>query len=244
MTIHRSDEIWKTVPSLDNQYSVSNFGNVRSEDRTVTNTLGRVYKIKGKIRKKSINNMGYEYVHVSIGGVSSKVFVHRMVGECFLEKPEGCDVINHIDGNPLNNDAENLEWVTQKYNCWHRHHVLGNPFPKPSPKGGKSWIAKPVCRFSLDGYFEKYYGYMDAVTADGYPSTSVSKCLSGSRNKAGNKKWFSAKDYKLAKIRDKCLGKAVNEFLTNGDFSTDDDEMFISIVHRANDIFKTVKVFN
>lgn len=47
--------------------------------------------------------------------------VHRLVAEAFCAKPADslATVVNHIDGNKLNNNAENLEWVTLRQNIEH-----------------------------------------------------------------------------------------------------------------------------
>ncbi|WP_207657705.1 HNH endonuclease [Faecalicatena contorta] len=34
----------------------------------------------------------------------------------FIPKPDGCDVVNHIDNNSSNNEVSNLEWTTYKGN--------------------------------------------------------------------------------------------------------------------------------
>ena len=44
------------------------------------------------------------------------VYVHRIIAELFLDKPEGKNVINHKDCNTKNNCIDNLEWVTTKEN--------------------------------------------------------------------------------------------------------------------------------
>lgn len=44
------------------------------------------------------------------------VYVHRIIAELFLDKPEGKDVVNHKDCNTKNNCVDNLEWVTTKEN--------------------------------------------------------------------------------------------------------------------------------
>ena len=79
---------------------------------------------KSKIFMKSHNASNadlHQKVKLSHNGESKKFFVHRLVMLAFspIENPELFQV-NHIDGNPLNNTLENLEWVTEKEN--HKHY--------------------------------------------------------------------------------------------------------------------------
>lgn len=43
-------------------------------------------------------------------------YLHRLVALAFVPNPENYPDVDHIDGNPSNNDASNLRWCTHKQN--------------------------------------------------------------------------------------------------------------------------------
>lgn len=59
-------------------------------------------------------------------GVRHTESVHRIIAATFCSntKPDEYTVVNHIDGNPMNNDASNLEWTSNKLNEQHKRNVL------------------------------------------------------------------------------------------------------------------------
>lgn len=65
--------------------------------------------------KTQINNRGYRSVVFN----KTTHMVHRLVAEGYCHKPEGCDYVNHIDGDKLNNHFSNLEWCTIAANNKH-----------------------------------------------------------------------------------------------------------------------------
>lgn len=71
---------------------------------------------KGKILKGNTNEEGYIRVHVSKDGKPFVLLVHRIVAEVFCTNPNSHNVVNHLDNNPSNNCATNLEWTTYQGN--------------------------------------------------------------------------------------------------------------------------------
>ena len=72
---------------------------------------------KQRFLKKSIHSKGYEVVDLFINGKRKTAFVHRLVAECFIGVSDM--QVNHIDGNKLNNNVKNLEYVSNRENRLH-----------------------------------------------------------------------------------------------------------------------------
>lgn len=80
---------------------------------------GRVFSNKsGKFLTPQIINSGYLLVKLWEHNREHHCLMHRLVASCFVPNPNGYDVVNHIDGNRLNNDYRNLEWTTQRDNLF------------------------------------------------------------------------------------------------------------------------------
>lgn len=45
--------------------------------------------------------------------------VHRLVAMAFIDNPHNLKTVNHKDGNKLNNNIENLEWMDNRDNVQH-----------------------------------------------------------------------------------------------------------------------------
>lgn len=83
---------------------------------------GSIFSEKtNKILSTHLDRYGYEKVRlISIDGKRHTYSVHRLVLENFnpIDNMENLQV-NHKDGNKLNNNLDNLEWVTPKENIKH-----------------------------------------------------------------------------------------------------------------------------
>ena len=114
-------EEWKDIKDYEGLYQVSSEGNVRSLDRTIDTVLGYKQFYKGKMLKKTADKNGYLFV--ALGANSKNKKVHRLVAQAFIPNPENKPEIDHIDGNPKNNNFKNLQWANRKEN-------INNPITK------------------------------------------------------------------------------------------------------------------
>ena len=112
------EEIWKDIKDYDG-YQVSNLGKVRTHNKTTfTKTHGerrwqdRILKYKGKNYKT-----GYR-VDLWKDGKPHTFLVARLVAFTFFNEDINNHklTVDHIDGNRLNNNLENLELVSLKEN--------------------------------------------------------------------------------------------------------------------------------
>lgn len=80
-----------------------------------------------KIMKPKISKDGYYTIGLKTNDGVKKFFrVHRLVATMFIDNPSNKDIVNHIDGNKLNNSVDNLEWCTLSENQLHSIYELGN----------------------------------------------------------------------------------------------------------------------
>lgn len=81
-----------------------------------------------KILKQQIDKDGYYTVNLQIGARKKFMRVNRIVAIVFIPNPNLLPQVNHKDGDKMNNEVENLEWVTCKENIAHAFiNGLANP---------------------------------------------------------------------------------------------------------------------
>ena len=117
-----ANEIWVPGAGYKGSYEVSNLGRVRSLDRVVTDGSRRA----GRILAPATDGRGdgYKRVGLHLNGKCRMAQVHRLVAAAFLDRDPERHHVNHKDGNPSNNQADNLEWVTSSENLLHASRVL------------------------------------------------------------------------------------------------------------------------
>ena len=181
-------EIWKDVIGYEGLYQVSNRGRVKSLERLSTN--GRC--LKGKILKTYKRN-GYNRISLSKNGKNNWFSTHRLVAESFLNKLDFKSLldedrskidlnkleVNHIDENKSNNNIDNLEWCTSKYNNNYGNHKQ-NVIDK---------IKKKVSQYDLNGNFIKMYDSINDASFDSNLTHHIGEVCQGKRKTAGGYIW-------------------------------------------------------
>jgi hypothetical protein len=103
-----TQEIWKAVADSNGIYHISSYGRVKS------------LKFGKEVMLKSNSVRGYLAVTIYLEtGKRTTKTIHKLVANAFIENPYNKREVNHIDGDKLNNNVSNLEWMTRKENAQH-----------------------------------------------------------------------------------------------------------------------------
>ena len=115
----KGTEIWQPFPEAPELYWISDHGDVKALSKKVDN--GYVVRTtKEKMLKNSICKLGYSKHHLYIDG-RKEYKTHRLVALAYIPNPENKPCVNHLDGNKLNNNINNLEWCTRSENSRHAY---------------------------------------------------------------------------------------------------------------------------
>ena len=130
-------EIWKDVVGYENIYEVSNLGRIRTNKNKTTYTERhgiRHWKqriLKQKFQQRVRSDKYDARVILWKDGKEKTFLVSRLVAMSFINNPYNLPQVNHIDGEPTNNNVKNLEWCTEEYNV---NHAFDNELVKTAIK--------------------------------------------------------------------------------------------------------------
>jgi hypothetical protein len=85
--------------------------------------------VKAKIKqlvvknlKPMLNDNGYHYVTLCNSGSKRNHYVHQLIATVFIDNPTKKKHVNHKNLKKIDNNVENLEWVTPSENMQHYHN--------------------------------------------------------------------------------------------------------------------------
>lgn len=151
-------------------YQVSNLGRVKS--LVFYSNVHKKYYKRDKIMKTGKNYQGYKTIILCKEGIQTGKNVHRLVAEAFIENPYNLKEINHKDENPSNNNVENLEWCSHKYNV--NYGVRGKKAIQYDLKGNK---------------IKEWNSAKEASDKLGISINSICSCRAGKLKTAGGYIW-------------------------------------------------------
>lgn len=158
------NESWKDIEGYGGRYQISDYG--------------RVWNVTTqKMMKPQLKKTGY--LNVNLLKPNKKVVterIHRLVAIHFCKKPDGCNVVNHLDSNKTNNCATNLEWTTVSGNT--KHCFLNNAsFRQQVMDNSKKGAMKTVLTLEVrdrDGFLIGFFkGYHKAAEILGINEKTV-----------------------------------------------------------------------
>lgn len=159
-------KIWKDVIGYEGLYQISNSGKIRN--------------LAGEILTPVDNGNGYLRFSLSHGKRKYEtVYLHRALAEAFIPNPNNLSEVNHKDENKLNNDIDNLEWCTPKYNV---------NYGTRNQRSGEQLRRKIVGTRIKDGSTIQFDGVVESERA-GFNKSAISNCLQGLSQSSGGYVW-------------------------------------------------------
>lgn len=177
-TLNLNSEVWKDIAGYEGCYQVSNLGRIKSLDRIVVNknchtkhVTERILKQYNYVRYKNGNKetTKYLFVRLCLKNTTSNFFVHKLVATAFCVKESYHTEVNHIDENPSNNRADNLEWCThsQNINYGNRNRKAAESIPN----------RREADQYTNDGKFiKRHFSISDASRETGIEVSHISAC--------------------------------------------------------------------
>lgn len=178
-------EIWKETIGFENLYKISSTGKVKSlGNGKSTNPLHN----ESKLIKTNISTRGYEKIKLFKDGKRYYFNVHRLVADNFLLEKNGKKEVNHKDGNKLNNEVNNLEWVSASENQKHAYEIG----LQVARKGSNNIQSKQIKQLTLDGQLVRIFGSINEIKRElGFNTFGIIKCCKKEKkyNTAYKFKW-------------------------------------------------------
>lgn len=170
-------EKWKDIKDYESKYQISSYGRIKNQ--------------KNKILKPMFDK-NYLCIDLYKESKRKRFKVHRLVAQAFLNNSKNLAIVNHIDGNKLNNNMDNLEWCTSSENTKHAFRIglakvnknMEGKFNEKNPNS----ITR--CQYDLNGRFIKKWSCAKEIERNlGIHHSHIAKCCTGKLKTAGGYVW-------------------------------------------------------
>ena len=160
---------WKAIQRLNGRFEVSSSGLLRNAETGKVLKLNLINKYLGAVVKPDGRS-----------GKSYAIKVHREVALNFVANPDGKKYVNHIDGNKLNNDAANLEWVTSSENTLHAYQI-GLKLPMEGEESPADKLTEKLNEKIRNEYIphDREFGLRALGRKYGFTHNTMSEALNG-----------------------------------------------------------------
>lgn len=173
-------EIWKDIIGYEGIYKISNKGRIKN---------------KYKILKQVLDKDWYYRIGLSKDNNRKYYYVHRLVLQTFVPNPNNYPVVNHKDQSPnkknkivANNNVENLEWCTVKYNA-----NYGNIKElQRQIQIARNDLSKYILQYDLNGDFIREWRSQKEIERElGFSQPNISfACLNLETHQAFGYMWY------------------------------------------------------
>ena len=181
MKYNMAKEIWKPIVGYENEYEVSNLGNVKHLANLKQEYSKYYIPTKKDKILKATDSHGYKTVILIKNNTSKRVYVHRLVAQAFIPNPNNLPQVNHKDEKKTNNKVDNLEWCSSKYNA---NYGTRNEKMK---KIKLEKYAKKVIKYDLNGKFiAEYESIEDTARKNNVTGQAITRCCKGKLKKCKN----------------------------------------------------------
>lgn len=229
-------EQWKDIDGYEGLYQVSSLGHVKSIPRKGS---------KGGILKPFPNNRGFLHIMLQGKGKKNSYLVSRLVAHAFIPNFDGKikTQVNHKDGNPMNDNVNNLEWVVPQYrgSCKlsYGNSAIEEVSKEMSEKVDKKGTIKETSKES-SSYPSEHEEWEDIGGYEGlYQVSSLGRVKSSPRKGSHGgilKVHSNNRGYLKARLQDKKHGKDefrfVHRLVAQAFIPNDDPEMKTQINHK------------
>lgn len=226
-------EEWRDIKGFEKLYQVSDWGRVKSLDRTVTENSKYGHTIdvnfKGRMLKQPLDKDGYCLVGLHKNGKTYNKRVHILVAETFIPNPQNKPIVGHLKTLPNGledktaNEVWHLAWMTYPENSTYgtlserKSEIMVEGYKTRKRK--KVWLGKkriehakalsiPIVEIKEDGTVVEWNGISECAEIIGASAPHLNNAVNGKNRKKGHgyrtSLFYKKDEYEQKLLEDLC----------------------------------------